>query len=141
MTQRIWSALFGKRRDCHADNEALNRCSIALPGRIPHESKQTALAPVRRGPHIAVLVADADAVVTPVTGWVVDRSVAGLWLELEEEGDVDPGTTLSVKVAKAAPGIPWVRVKVTQRCRLKIGWELKCEYVRVPPWSIRMLFG
>jgi hypothetical protein len=97
-------------------------------------------APRRGGNPIAILVSDADAEVEPVRGWVLDRSVGGLGLELEEEGQVDVGTLLSVRPAEGSY-VPWVKVEV-RTCR-KIGsaWRLGCKYLRSPVADIQMRFG
>jgi hypothetical protein len=105
------------------------------------EDDETSMEPCRRGPSVAVLISDADAIVEPVRGWVVNRSTDGLRLELTEEGDVDPGTILSVKAVESSRAIPWIQVKVIHQRRIRTGWELECDYLRIPPWSIRMIFG
>lgn len=94
-----------------------------------------------RGAPVAVLVADAEATVEPVRGWVVERSLEGFCVELQEEGEVDPGTVLSIRVAGSSPMLPWVRVQVSRRQKVNGSWQLDCRYLRTPPWSIRMLFG
>jgi len=98
------------------------------------------VAGLRQAP-VAVLVSDAAARVEPVWGWVVQRCTAGVRLELEEEGQVDPQTVLSIRPTDAAPEVPWVQVEV-RRCRARQDvWHLDCRYVRTPPYSVRMLFG
>ena len=98
------------------------------------------VAPRRRGNPIAVLVSDAEAAVEPVRGWVMDRSAGGLGLELEEEGEVDVGTILSVRPAEGSY-VPWVKVEVRSCRRIKSAWRLGCQYLRPPSADIQMRFG
>ena len=95
---------------------------------------------VRRAP-VAVLVTDVAAEVPPVAGYVVNRSPNGLCLELEEEGEVAPGTALNVRPTLSGDSVPWVLVRVKQVNKNGSCWQLDCEYDRVPPYSVRMLFG
>lgn len=97
-------------------------------------------APRRRGGHIAVLVSDAEGEVEPVRGWVVDRSVTGLGLELEEEGEVDVGTVLSIRPAEGAV-IPWVKVEVRNRHKHEGAWHLGCQFLKPPSADVMMRFG
>jgi hypothetical protein len=94
----------------------------------------------RRAP-VPILVSDVEVTVEPVTGWVINRNVEGLTLELEEEGQVDPGTVLSVRPKEGDVSLPWVQVEVTRGKAVKGGWHLACRYVKTPPYNIRMLFG
>ncbi len=97
-------------------------------------------SPRRRGSPVSVLIADADASVHPVRGWVVDRSAHGLGLELEEEGEVDVGTILSVRPSNDVSAF-WVRVEVRNRQQAGSIWRLGCKYVRLPSTDARLKFG
>jgi hypothetical protein len=121
-------------------------------GSVPSKKEELASAPpvttrssrflrALRRPPVAVLVTDAEREVEPVAGWVIDRSTTGLRLELAEEGQIDPGTVLCVRPRTACEAVPWVNVEVTHRQAIKGGWQLACEFARVPPYSIRVLFG
>jgi hypothetical protein len=95
---------------------------------------------LRRAP-VAVLVSDAAATVAPVRGWVIHRPAEGLVLELEKHGQVDAETVLNVRPAGADEHVPWVPVQVKE-CQAEARcWHLDCRYVRVPPYSVRVLFG
>ncbi len=90
---------------------------------------------------VPVQVTDADGTVEPLPGYVIDRNTEGLTLELEEEGQLEAGTQVKVRPAEADVTVPWVLIEV-QKCRkLRSSWRLKCKYVRVPPYTVRMLFG
>jgi hypothetical protein len=93
----------------------------------------------RKGNPTEVLVSDAEATLEPVRGWVLDRSVGGLCLLLHEE--VAAGTVLSVRPRQAPPGTPWVCVEVRNCKQDRTGYEVRCEFVRTPPFSVQLLFG
>jgi len=97
-------------------------------------------APRRGGNPIAILVSDAEGEVEPVRGWVLDRSLGGLGLELAEEGQVDVGTILSVRPTEGSY-VPWVKVEVRTCRRIGAAWRLGCKYLRPPVADIQMRFG
>lgn len=94
----------------------------------------------RRGGHpVEVLYSLPDRKKQPFQGWVVDRSVGGLCLTVNQE--FAEGTVLAVIPANAPPMTPWVEVEV-RSCRAIDGqMELGCKFVKTPPWSILLLFG
>lgn len=76
---------------------------------------------------------------TPNEGFVIDRSMGGICLGTPDE--VAPGTVLSIMPMNAPPMTPWVDIEV-RSCRLvNEQYELGCQFVKVPPWSILLLFG
>lgn len=93
----------------------------------------------RAGNPIPVLITDAKAEADPIPGWVLDRSTGGLCMSVEVE--VEAGTVLSVRTKNAPESIPWWQIEV-KNCR-KNGreYELGCQWVRTPPWSVLLLFG
>jgi hypothetical protein len=94
----------------------------------------------RRGNPVAVLITDAETVVDPVVGYVVDRSVTGLGLELEQEGEVEPGTVLSIRVEKTTTN-PWIQVVVRNRRHVDGHWHLGCQFVKPVDYNSMMHFG
>lgn len=93
----------------------------------------------RGGNPIAVLISDAEAHANPTTGYVLDRSTGGLCLSVPQE--ITIGTVLSVRTTNAPESIQWVQVEV-KTCRPNSGeFELNCQFVRTPPWSVMLLFG
>jgi hypothetical protein len=96
-------------------------------------------APRREGSHVEVLVRGAEAAQEPVRAWVIDRSMGGVCLLLNEEAA--PGTVLSVMPRRAPPGTPWVHAEVRSCKREKDGYEVGCRFVRTPPWAVLLLFG
>ena len=93
----------------------------------------------RVGNLVAVSVTDADGQSPPVDGWVADRSVGGLCLRLD--APVGVGTLLNVRPRDASAVVPWTQVEV-KSCRQEAdGWEIGCQFLRTPPWSVLLLFG
>jgi hypothetical protein len=93
----------------------------------------------RVGNLVAISVTDADGQSSPVDGWVADRSVGGLCLRLD--APVGVGTLLKVRPRDASSVIPWTQVEV-KSCRQEgSGWEIGCQFLRTPPWSVLLLFG
>jgi hypothetical protein len=97
-------------------------------------------AALRRGGNpVAILISDAEARTKPSPGWVIDRSTGGLCLSVSDA--VVEGTVLSVRTSNAPETIPWVQLEV-KNCRAVGGeFELGCQFVRTPPWSVLLLFG
>lgn len=93
----------------------------------------------RRGNAVAILITDAEAATDPYPGWVVDRSIGGLCLSVEKP--VETGMILSVRTNNAPVEVPWVQVEVRSCRQLNQEWELGCQFVRTPPWSVLLLFG
>jgi hypothetical protein len=112
----------------------------AGPDPFEHGSRTEKRTTLRRqGNPIEVLVNDAEATGEPVRAWVIDRSMGGLGLAVSEA--VDVGTVLSLRPCQAPLGTPWVRVEVKTCKRARDQFEVGCQFVRTPPWSILLLFG
>jgi hypothetical protein len=93
----------------------------------------------RTGNPIPVHVIDQDKQTAPMNGYVVNRSVGGLGLQLDCPIDVQ--TVLSVRPANAPHIAPWVEV-VVKNCRKgPRGYDIGCQFVKVPPWPVLMMFG
>jgi hypothetical protein len=88
---------------------------------------------------VRVQVTDADAKDPPVAAWVTDCSLGGLCLSVRNE--VTPGTVLSVRPASAPPGVPWVQVRVKSQRSFEGNWELGCQFVRTPSYSVVLMFS
>ena len=88
---------------------------------------------------VRVQVTDADAKEPPVTAWVADCSLGGLCLSMRQE--VAPDTVLSVRPASAPPGVPWVQVRVKSQRSFEGNWELGCQFVRTPSYSVVLMFS
>jgi len=93
----------------------------------------------RRGNAVAVLLSDAEAKADPCHGLVVDRSMSGLRLVVSDP--VAEDTVVSLRPAEEGTLMPWVQVRV-KTCRLvDVGWEVGCQFIKVPPSSLLWSFG
>jgi hypothetical protein len=98
-------------------------------------------APRRKGNPIDVLLSDDNMEVEPVAGIVIDRSTTGLALELWSDGEVAPGTIISIRPRRTTTNTVWTKV-VVKRCeKRRSSWVLGCQYVRPPGSNAMMEFG
>jgi hypothetical protein len=88
---------------------------------------------------VRVQITDADAKNPPATAWVSDCSLGGLCLSVKEETAV--GTVLSVRPATAPPAVTWVQIQVKSQRRFEGVWELGCQFVRTPSYSVLLMFS
>jgi hypothetical protein len=102
-------------------------------------SSERRVAARRVGNMVAVSVTDGDGQGTPVEGWVADRSVGGLCLRLDSPAGV--GSILNVRPRDSSSVVPWTQVEVKSCRQESDGWEIGCQFVRTPPWSVLLLFG
>jgi len=123
----------------HAQEPAASVATVAAPDAPGKETHGERRATPRRRKQLAALVADIDALAEPRRAWIVDRSLGGLCLAVENP--VEPGTLLRVRAAAAPLRMPWVQISV-RHCRSKGDiWHLGCEFVRTPSWDVLMQFG
>jgi hypothetical protein len=113
----------------------------AQPPVIPKRQEQRG-STRRQGSIVEVHVALPDEKKQPGTGTVLDRSVGGVRLALPREFEV--GAVLSIHPINADNMVPWVDVEV-RSCKVSTEmagqFELGCQYVKSPPYSIQLLFG
>ncbi len=88
---------------------------------------------------VRVQVTDAEAKNAPITAWVSDCSLGGLCLSVKEETPV--GTVLSVRPASAPAGVSWIQIQVKSQRRFEGIWELGCQFVRTPSYSVLLMFS
>jgi hypothetical protein len=93
----------------------------------------------RLGNPIEVLVVDQAHQGSPIKGYVVNRSVGGLCLQME--APIDLLAELTVRPTNAPHIAPWVDVVVKNCRRTSRGFEIGCQFVKVPPWPVLMMFG
>jgi hypothetical protein len=98
-------------------------------------------APRRKGNPVDVILTDDQEEVEPVAGVVIDRSATGLALELWSEGDIEPGTIISVRPRRNGADPTWTRVMVKRCEKRRTSWVLGCQYVRPPDVNRMMEFG
>ena len=98
--------------------------------------RRTALR--RKGNPIDVQIA-ADAKEAPSSAMVIDRSDRGLCLAVNYPHRV--GAVVNVRPVAGDPSLTWVPVQV-RNCRyVGKAYEVGCEFVKVPPRSVLILFG
>jgi hypothetical protein len=84
-----------------------------------------------------VLISDAEATSTPVTGRVLECSVSTISLQVADS--VNRGTRLSWRPLDAPATFGWATVEVKQASRDGVYWKLACRFIRTPPWVTRFL--
>jgi hypothetical protein len=97
----------------------------------------------RQGNPVEVHVAfPADKKKEPQIGSVLDRSMGGMRLALYHE--VEVGGVVSVRPVHVDDIVPWVELEI-RSCRTSVEmpgqFEVGCQYVKSPPYSIQLLFG
>jgi hypothetical protein len=96
----------------------------------------------REGNTVEVHVAAPANKKNPGIGNVLDRSIGGVRLALYHE--VEVGVVLSIRPVHAENMVPWVDVEV-RSCKVSQeipgSFEVGCQYVKSPPYSIQLLFG
>jgi hypothetical protein len=128
----------GKKRS--AAKPALATPVNATHDPFVHGSQTEQRKSVRRAGHpIVLLYARAENRKVVQRALVLDRSLGGLRLATDEE--VAPGTRLFVLSANATESVPWIEVDVCRNQQVDDSWELNCQFVKTPPWSILLLFG
>jgi hypothetical protein len=97
------------------------------------------IAPRRKaGNRVEVYLADNPEAV-PQLGWVIDRSMGGLRLNVEEP--LSEGTILNIRPRKAPQTTPWLAIEI-RSCRSDGSiWEVGCCFVKPPQWNDLLLFG
>jgi hypothetical protein len=93
----------------------------------------------RQGNPVEVLVVNQRSNAPAFKGYVIDRSVGGLGLLLQSP--LEKGTQLTVWPVNAPHTAPWVEIIVRGCRQLDSGWEIGCQFVKTPPWSILLMFG
>ena len=93
----------------------------------------------RAGNLVEILYARPDNRKVTKRALVLDRSMGGLRLAAEEE--IAGDTILMVLPVNASEQVPWIEI-VVRTCRpVEDSFELGCQFVKTPQWSILLLFG
>jgi hypothetical protein len=96
----------------------------------------------RQGNPVEVHVAFTTDKTERQIGSVLDRSMGGMRLALFHA--VEVGAVLSVRPTHADDIVPWVELEI-RSCRPSVEmpdqFEVGCQYVKSPPYSIQLLFG
>jgi len=123
----------------YADASALVTAPQPLVAPKPKDQRESLR---RLGNTVEVHVAAPDNKKNPGLGNVLDRSTGGLRLALYQEFGV--GVVLSIRPVHAQDMVPWVDIEV-RYCKVSQEipgcFEVGCQYVKSPPYSIQLLFG
>ena len=113
-----------------------------MPALVMPKPRDMRGASRRPGNTIEVYFALPDNKKDPNIGSVLDRSMGGLRLGLYQQ--VETGTILSVRPVHADEMVPWIDIEV-RSCKpsteIPGQFEIGCQYVKSPPYSIQLLFG
>jgi hypothetical protein len=102
----------------------------------PKEQRRT----FRRGGNpTTVHYAIGDNKERPLQGWVVDRSIGGICLMTHDP--IAVGSLVTLRPVSADDMVPWIDV-VVKSCRdTEEFFELGCQFIKTPPYSILLLFN
>jgi len=107
--------------------------------RANQASADRRIVPRRKaGKRVEVYLADNPEAI-PQLGWVIDRSMGGLRLNVEEP--LSEGTILNIRPRNAPQTTPWLAIEI-RSCRSDGShWEVGCCFVKPPQWNDLLLFG
>src|SRR5262245_1611197 len=131
---------FSGRRPKPALEATANQASTPAPDPFIDGSPTEQRRALRRGGHPIRVALKAPPDMDPTwDAWVLERSMGGLGLLVDSE--FPPGTILKVFPVSASQSAPWIDIEV-KSCRPgEDGYELGCQFVKAPPWSVLLLFG
>ena len=92
----------------------------------------------RRGNFVAADLTDGGDE-EPLRVWVVDRSLGGLCLLVE--APIDAGSELHVRPQHASGAAQWIPIRVRSCQRDREGWMVHCQFLKLPPMNVMLLFG
>jgi hypothetical protein len=93
----------------------------------------------RQGNPVEILIVNPTNQSAPFKGYVIDRCVGGLGLYVD--GAFPPDQRLTVRPTHAPSMTPWVELIVKSCRQSDVGYELGCQFVKTPPWSVLLMFG
>jgi hypothetical protein len=141
LTFLVGRAVLSRRQATGAPTKGPATAAPSLPADDPFVFGSTferRTAARREGNPVEVTIAD-PAGGEPLHGWVLDRSVGGLGLRMEVA--VPVGMVLNVRPRKAPKLVPWTELEVKSCRQNGTTWEVGCQFVQTPPWSVLVLFG
>jgi hypothetical protein len=137
MTLVLGQAIFRRRRPKVSKPKA-DAEGLPMPKVFQRVREKRSFAR-RSGNAVAVFWTDAPGEENLCRASVIDRSAGGLCLLLDDP--VEIGKVLRVRPCCAPGTAPWVEVHV-RSCRKEAGqWELGCQFVTIPGFSVLLLFG
>ena len=111
-----------------------------LPGSAVYEgvSRDRRASPRRKGNTIEVELNVRDDL-PAMRGWVLDRSVGGLCIMVEEA--IPEGTVVRLRPRALAETIPWTESTIRSCRKDGTHYELGCQFHRTPNWNMLLQFG
>ncbi len=93
----------------------------------------------RGGNPVELDLIDPDNGTPASTGYVVDRSIGGLCVDVERP--IPVGKQLKVKIRSAPASVGAIAIEV-KSCRAEgASWRLGCQFVKTPTFNVMLLFG
>ena len=111
----------------------------AADGVLPSEGDGDRRSWPRRKRAIQVVLQDAGGEGDPFPAWIMDRSIGGLGLSVDQP--LEPGTILRVRRATASTDIPWVDIQVKSVRVKENTWEVGCQFTRSHSVDVLLQFG
>ncbi len=93
----------------------------------------------RRKRALQVVLQDAGGEGDPFPAWVMDRSLGGLGLSVDQS--LEEGTVLRVRRLNAPADVPWVEIQVKSVRVKESTWEIGCQFTRSLTFDVLMQFG
>jgi len=93
----------------------------------------------REGSPVEIYVSCSAFQNTTQQAWVVDRSMGGLRLTMDQ--GISPGNTVRIMAVNAPKKTEWVTLLVRSCKPIDDYFELGCEFDQTPPWNVLLLFG
>jgi hypothetical protein len=93
----------------------------------------------RKGAATPVRLSATTQPENPFSGWVMDRSLGGVKLEVESQ--VTRGWVLNVGLTDASGGEHGFQVEVVHCQQAGSRWHVGCRFVHVPPTEVLWLLG
>ena len=136
VTALVWASRRKATRQIAAKSDQLSPSSDPF---VQGSALEQRRALRRAGNPVKVFLAPPGEDSPQGSAWVLDRSVGGLCLTSDHEYDV--GAALRVLPANAPDMAYWIDVEIRSCRAVKGGFEIGCQFVKTPPWSILLLFG
>jgi hypothetical protein len=93
----------------------------------------------RQGNPIEVLIVDQPRNGLQFKGYVINRSIGGLCLQVDRPYETE--IKISVRPVNAPHIAPWVDLTIKSCRESNPGYEIGCQFTQTPPWAILLMFG
>jgi len=110
---------------------------VNTPGTGDASERRTSFR--REGTPVKILIQSNAFKSGNSAGYVLDRSTGGLRIAMEV--GMAPSSTLQIRASHAPETIPWVTVIVRNCKDCGDHFEVGCEFDKMPPWNVLLLFG